>query len=315
MLPPFLNPDDLVVILSPSGAIDPQLIDSACQTITSWGLRVRVMPHAKDTYGSFAGKMSDRLRDLQDAIDDKEVKAIFCARGGYGAIQIVDQIDISSFEVSPKWIIGFSDVTVLHSLCSAVEVASVHGAMAKHIGTSPADAPTVKMLRELLFGKLPSYKFSSDDCLVPTLDGDKVNLNRNGEVKGRLVGGNLSLIYALRGTPYDLDIYNRKNILFIEDISERPYQVDRMINNLRLSGILENICGLIVGQFTDYEEDGRMMRTVHQIIRDAVEEFDYPVLFNFPAGHVDDNRPLLMGANVELSVSRDAAAVNFICKQ
>lgn len=315
MLPPFLKPGDLVAILSPSGTVDSQFIDSAALQLSSWGLTVRVMPHAKSSFGSFAGTPEDRLSDLQAAISDPQVKAILCSRGGYGAIQIVDQLDISSFEVSPKWIIGFSDITVLHSLCTAVGVASVHGVMAKHIATLPSSVPAVKCLRDLLFGKLPSYSFSSDDCRVPTLQGDLVNLNRPGSVKGRLVGGNLSLVYALRATPFDIDAYSRENILFIEDVSERPYQVDRMINNLRLSGVLENIKGLIVGQFSDYEEDGRMMRTVHQIIRDAVEEYDYPVLFNFPAGHVEDNRPLLMGANVELSVSRDDASVNFVCKQ
>ncbi len=303
MLPQFLKEGDMVAIVSPSGAIEPQLIDRCRARLESWGLRVKESAHSKGKYGSFSGTRAERLGDLQEAIDDQEVKAIVCSRGGYGLVQIVDGLDLSSFEVMPKWIVGFSDITALHSLCGAMGVASVHGIMAKHIGGLDENAEAVKKLKELLFGKLPTYEIPAHP------------LNRRGEVKGKLVGGNLALIQALRGTPYDLDVYSRDNVLFIEDVGERPYRIDRMMENLRLGGVLENLKGLVVGQFSDYEDDGAMMHTVEEGIAELVKDYDYPVIFNFPAGHVEDNRPLIMNANVELKVEEEKATVNFLCKQ
>lgn len=303
MLPPFLKAGDTVSIVSPSGAIDPEYIDGAAAVLESWGLKVKIMSHAKGKCGRFAGTKEERAEDLQAAIDDPETKAVLCSRGGYGLVQIVDQIDITAFENNPKWLIGFSDITVLHNLCSTIDTASLHSIMAKHLTTLPADSEPVTALKKTLFGDLQTYKTEPNA------------LNRTGDADGRLIGGNLSLIYALRGTMYDIDTFSEPAILFIEDVGEKPYQVDRMINNLRLSGVLENLKGLVVGQFSDYEEDESMGKTVYELIKEAVEEYDYPVAFGFPAGHVEKNMPLMIGARAELSVKEDGVTLNFNCKQ
>lgn len=304
MLPNFLTIGDKVSIVSPAGKIDGAYIDGAVERLKSWGLNVEVLPHAKGSYGNFSGTIDERASDLQKAIDDPETKAILCSRGGYGLVQIIDKIDITTFENNPKWIIGFSDVTALHNLCSTIDTASIHSVMAKHLTQLPEDAESIVRLKKLLFGTLPTYEVNTD------------KLNRSGSAEGKLIGGNLSLIYGLRGTMYDIDAFSTDCILFIEDVSERAYHIDRMMNNLRLSGILENIKGLIVGQFSECIEDAEGMKaSIFELIKQNVEEYDYPVIFNFPAGHVDANIPLIIGARTELTVEEDRSVVNFNCKQ
>lgn len=303
MLPPFLKKGDTVSIVSPSGAIDPELINGAAATLQQWGLNAKIAPHAKDKYGRFASTEENRISDLQAAIDDPDTQAVLCSRGGYGMMQIVNSIDITRFENRPKWIIGFSDITVLHNLCSTIDTASLHSIMAKHLTNLPSDSEPVTQMRKLLFGELPTYNIEPHP------------LNRIGEADGRLIGGNLSLIYALRGTMYDIDPYSGNTILFIEDVCERAYHIDRMMRNLKLGGVLENIKGLVVGQFSDCEEDESMGKTIYEIIKDAVEEYDYPVVFNFPAGHVERNLPLIIGGRAELTSAEDKVTLNFNCKQ
>ncbi len=303
MLPPFLKSGDKVSLVAPAGAIDPQYVDGAIQTLQSWGLKVKEGAHVRGRYGRFSGTAEERLMDLQQAMEDPETKAVLCVRGGYGLMQIVDGLNVEGFEIRPKWIIGYSDVTVLHNLCTAISISSLHGIMAKHLTTLSGDSDPVKNMKNILFGRLPEY------VLPPHV------LNRKGEVKGRLTGGNLTLLSSLRSTPYDLNTYDGNSILFIEDIGESSYRIDRMIENLRLSGVLENLSGLIVGQFAECEEDEGMCRSIYEGIAKAVEEYDYPVCFNFPAGHVENNLPLVMHANVELSIGEENVKVNFNCKQ
>lgn len=298
MTPPFLKPYDKVAIVSPSGNIDTKYIDGAVKVLTEWGLRPVVSESAKGEFGRFSGTVEERFNDLQNAIDDDEVKAIFCSRGGYGLVQIVDMLDLTSFEIHPKWIIGFSDITVLHSATSTIDVVSIHSIMAKHLTELPADALPVSMLKNILFGKtLP-------DVLIKPHP-----LNRAGKTEGVLVGGNLSVLYGLRGTHFDLDAYEK--ILFIEDIDEKPYHIDRMMQNLKMGGVLENLTGLVVGQFTDCTEDPLMGKTVYEIIAEAVSEYEYPVCFNFPSGHVDQNLPLLLGAEVTLTVNKNEVELKY----
>lgn len=305
MLPPFLKEGDMVSLVAPAGAIDEQYVDGAIRTLQSWGLRVKESEHVRGRNGRYSGTEEERLKDLQQSMDDPETKAVLCVRGGYGLMKIVDGLNVENFEIRPKWIIGYSDVTVMHNLCGAISIGSLHGIMAKHLSTLPADAEAVRMLRDILFGKLPEYRIPSHP------------LNRRGEVKGRLTGGNLTLLSSLRSTPYDLNIYDGNSILFIEDVAEASYRIDRMIENLRLSGVLENLSGLIVGQFADCEEDDGMGCSIYEGIAKAVEEYDYPVCFGFPAGHVENNLPLIMHANTELIVGEEEKGVklNFNCKQ
>ncbi len=286
--PKYLKQNDKVVILSPSGKIEAQWVEGLKEVLESYGLLVNVAEHALCENGRFAGTDEERIKDLQEAIDDQDVRAIFCSRGGYGLARIIDKIDFSSLAKDPKWVVGFSDITVLHNALGRVGVASIHGIMAKHITLK---AEGLENLMSMLFGRdvnyeIPAHKF-----------------NKKGEATGELVGGNLSVLYGLRGTPFDIDY--RGKILFIEDLSERLYHIDRMIQNLRLGGVFEQIRGLVVGQFTDIDEDDSFAGGVYGVIAEAVKDYNIPVCFNFPAGHVENNQPLKMGAEYYLEVQKN----------
>jgi len=297
MIPSFLLPSDQIRILSPSGTINPEYIDGSIKVLSGWGLTVTEGKSARAEYGRFAGTKEQRTADLQLALDDPSVKAILCSRGGYGLAQIIDRLDFTAFAKSPKWLIGFSDISILHNAISNLGIASIHGVMGMHLSKLPADSDQLQNLKNILFGKLPVYNIPSESN------------NRNGKVHGILAGGNLSVMIGLRGSKFDLNYEN--TILFIEDVGEKPYQIDRLIQNLRLSGILGQLSGLIVGQFSECEEDPSMMQTMQEIILTAVNEYDYPVCFNFPAGHVDYNLPLVLGAKVSLNVSKNGVELIF----
>lgn len=297
MKPPFLKPNNQIRIVSPSGSIESKYIVGAKKTLNSWELNVTEGKFARTKYGRFGGTETQRIADLQEALDDPSVNAILCSRGGYGVAQIIDKLDFSTFAKSPKWLIGFSDITILHNAISNLGVASVHGIMAKHLTQFSADSIHVQKCREILFGQMPTYTTK------------KHVLNRVGKVQGKLIGGNLSVLIGLRGSQFDLDYKN--NILFIEDIAERPYHIDRMLQNLRFSGALAQLSGLVVGQFSDCEEDPLMKKSVAQIIASAVSEYNYPVCFNFPAGHVDDNFPLILGESVHFEVTKKGGKLTF----
>ena len=294
---PSLNSGDQIRIVSPSGTINPDYIDGAKQVLENWGLCVTEGQFAREVYGRFAGTKEQRISDLQDALDDSNVKAILCSRGGYGIAQIIDKLDFTRFAKSPKWLIGFSDISILHNLISNLGIASVHGIMAKHLTELPTNSEEILKLKDILFGKFPDYFISSHP------------LNRFGYTTGKLIGGNLSVIMALRGSQFDLHYKN--NILFLEDIAEKPYHIDRMMQNLRFSGVLSQISGLVVGKFSDCEEDSLMMQTISEIIFNAVSDYTYPVCFNFPAGHVENNFPLVLGTQTILQVNEKGAQLTF----
>ena len=288
IIPEFLKPNDRVVILSPSGKIEAQWVEGLKQVLEEYGLVVSVAEHTLCEAGRFAGTDEERIQDLQNAVSDPQVSAIFCSRGGYGLARIIDKIDFSPLKDDPKWVVGFSDITVLHNALSLVGVESIHGIMAKHITLR---AEGLDNLMAMLFGENVGYEVASHE------------MNKVGEASGQLIGGNLSVLYGLRGTPFDLD-YDGK-ILFIEDLSERLYHVDRMIQNLRLGGVFKQIKGLVVGQFTDIDEDDSFPNGVYGVISEAVKDCNIPVCFNFPAGHVDNNHPLMMGAQYSLKVTNE----------
>jgi muramoyltetrapeptide carboxypeptidase len=297
MKPAFLQPNDQIRIISPSGSINPEFIDGATKVLTNWGLQVTEGEFARNEYGRFAGTREQRIADLQNTLNDSDVKAILCSRGGYGIAQIIDKLDFSEFVKSPKWLIGFSDVTILHNAITNLGFASIHGIMAKHLTELSEEAEPVIRFREMLFGTMPTYTFPS------------LHLNRRGSASGKLIGGNLSVLMALRGSQFDLDYSDA--ILFIEDIAEKPYHIDRMMQNLRFSGALASLSGLIVGQFSDCEEDPLMMQTISEIILDAVQGYDFPVCFDFPAGHVDYNLPLMVGTKIQLEVSTEVSHLRY----
>lgn len=297
MIPSFLRAGDNIHIVSPSGAIQPGFIDGATKLLSSWGLKVTEGKYARTEYGRFAGTKDERTADLQQALDDPNVKAILCSRGGYGLAQIIDKIDFTSFAKSPKWLIGFSDITILHNAITALGIASMHGIMTKYLTELPEESDQITSFKNLLFGTPSNFS------IKPEAE------NRPGRAVGKLIGGNLSVMMGMRSTPFDLDFNN--NILFIEDVGEKPYQIDRMMQSLRLSGVLKQISGLVVGQFSDYDEDPLMMQSVAEIILAAVSEYDYPVCFNFPAGHVDYNLSFVLGEQAELFVETDKVHLNY----
>ena len=298
MNPPFLKKNDKVVLIAPAGKIVEKMIFSqAVDLLRSWDLQAVLMPHACDEYGCFAGTTENRLKDLQEAFDTQDIKAIFCARGGYGLMQIIGQLDLTKFLQNPKLIIGYSDVTVLHNVASYCGVVSLHAPMLRSLVRNKLPDSLMQTYRQMLFGEMPIYKIRPH------------SLNRCGRVAGKIVGGNLAVFSALRGTPYDLDFTNK--ILFIEDIAEKPHSVDRMLQNLKLGGVFDSISALIVGQFTDYEEDEGMCRTLYELIADVVAEYSFPVVFNFPAGHVVENYPLLFNSDCTLVADNEEVTLDF----
>lgn len=291
-------------IISPSGVIDPAYIDDACARLRAWGFTMSEGAHARDAWGRFAGTDEDRLADLVEALQDPTVDIILCARGGYGLQRIIDRVPAIT-----KPIIGFSDITALHQLSALNGQPSLHGIMCKHIATLPEESAPLQALRKALNGETLSYSWPAHP------------LNRLGEASAPIIGGNLSVLYGLQATPYGLESVSskfkvlssncQKPLLLIEDICERHYHIDRMMRNLRMSGVLENLSGLIVGQFTDCEDDELMNQSVYETIREAVEEYDYPVLFDAPVGHVEKNMPLWLGTTAYLSVLPEGVTLHY----
>ncbi len=296
--PPFLRQGDEVAIISPSSKIDKRFLKEAKKRLESWGLRVAVGKHAGGASGTYAGTVRQRLNDLQEAMDNPDVRAILCSRGGYGAVHLVDKVDFGKFRESPKWLIGFSDITALHCLFQREGYASLHAPMARHLAVEPEDDPSAEYLKGILFGELPVYACETH------------KLNRKGTAKGVLRGGNMAVAYGLRGTPYDIPAEG--TVLFIEDVNERPHAVERMMYNLKLGGVLERLSGLIVGQFTGFEEDCSLGKELYEALAAVVKEYDFPVCFGFPVGHVTRNLPLIDGAEVEFTVSGKEVTLRFL---
>lgn len=294
LYPPNLVNGDKAVIISPSGNINPDYIEKAEQILHGWGLTVKKSKFATNQCGRFGGTIEQRLQDLQAAMDDKDVKLIFCSRGGYGVVQLLDKLKFGTIKKSPKWLVGYSDITALHSVFLRNGIISLHAPMAKHLSEDYPDKAGF-LMKCALFSELTKYEVIPD------------NANCFGSAEGRLFGGNLSVLCGLIGTPY-LKI-PENGILFIEDIAESPYKIDRMMWQLKLSGILKKLSGLLVGQFTDCEEDPLMGATIKESIKNMVSGYGYPVGFNFPVGHVADNYPLVHGGVIHLKVENDIITV------
>lgn len=246
--------------------------------------------HARAKWGRFAGTDEERLADLNEALRDASVDAILCARGGYGLQRILDRVAPIT-----KPIIGFSDITALHQLAGIEHMPSLHGIMCKHIATLPEDSEPIQALRKMLAGEAIEYRWAHHP------------LNRPGVAEAPIVGGNLSVLYGLQGTPYGLNKLSYQfPILLIEDISERHYHIDRMIRNLSMSGVLAHLSGLIVGQFSDCDDDELMGCSVYETIKEVVADYDYPLLFNAPFGHVEHNLPLWLHRHASINCGTDS---------
>lgn len=294
--PQALPPGSRVAIVSPASIIDPAYVDGAVTTLRSWGYDPVVAPHALGECGSYSGTVAGRVADLAAALTDPSIRAVLCSRGGYGTVHLLEELSRLPLRDDPKWVIGFSDISALHALMASRGIASVHGSMCKHLALQPDDAPA-KALHAILQGKYPSYAAPAHP------------LNRPGMATGRLVGGNMAVLGGLVGTPYD--IFAPGTVLFIEDIAEPIYKVERLLYQLRLKGVLGSLAGLIVGRFTDYRPD-RNYPDMYAMIADMTAPYGYPVAFDFPCGHTDDNMPLIESLDVTLTV--DAAGTRLVYK-
>lgn len=292
--PPKLRVNDRAVILSPAGSICGETVYKAASILQGWGLRLEVAEHALCEVGRFSGSIQQRLSDLQKSFDDPSLKLIFCSRGGYGTVHLLDQLDFSGMIKHPKWLVGYSDITVLHIALQSKGIASIHAPMAQHLADEGADDEAVCFLHSVLFGDKVRYEIPVER---------HVSLNRSGTANGRTFGGNLSVFCGLLGSKYVT--IPKGGILIIEDIGESPYRVDRMIYQLKLAGIFDRIGGLAVGRFSDYLEDSQMYFPLKESIAEVVKDYDFPVCFDFPAGHVKANFPIVMGGMATMTVRED----------
>ena len=310
-------------IISPASAIDAQWINRAKARLELWGFVVSVSENAYGNIGRFSAVDDLRVADLNEAFADPTVDIILCSRGGYGLQRIIDKIILPN-RPKEQWplLVGYSDITALHSLLSLNGVPSLHANMCKDLSLLPDDDIALMAERELLETTQLSAPLSLTSHRLPltyhpsphhsnllyTIHHTSFSpLNRNGEVTAKLIGGNLSVLYGLQGTPFSLnkiiDKCEKPPILFIEDISEKHYHIDRMLQNLRMSGVFDRISGLVVGQFTDCADDVTMGCTLLESIRQVVDSYTFPILFDYPSGHIDSNYPLLFAQEYCLSVT------------
>jgi muramoyltetrapeptide carboxypeptidase len=294
--PPYLQKGDTVAIVSTARKNIDDNLKPTIDLLEGWGLKVKLGKTIGLDYYQLAGTDDQRAEDFQEQMDNPNIKAIWCVRGGYGTVKIIDKLDFTKFKQNPKWIIGFSDVTVLHSHLNRIGIESIHGTMPVAIARATDDAKN--SLCAALFGDKLEYKLDCDA------------LNHMGKAKGELVGGNLSILYSLLGSSSAVDCEDK--ILFIEDLDEYLYHVDRMMTNLKRNGCLNSLKGIIVGAMTEMKDNEIPWgRNALEIIEDSVKGLDIPIIYNFPAGHIRDNRALIFGRQVAIEVSTEKSKVVF----
>lgn len=293
--PQTLKKGDTIAIASPAGAVaDATIISGATATLSSWGLNVITSPHCLGRDGYYSGSTTERTEDFISLLNDDNVKAILCSYGGYGCLHIADAV-AESIAKNPKWIIGMSDCSVLHAAALSKGIMSLHSPQCRHLTEHPADE-SAQHLRNILFSGKAEY-------ITPSHQ-----LNIQGKAQGRIVGGNLSVLHALISTKYN--IFEPGRILFIEDINEPAYRIERMFYTLKLSGVLKNLSALIVGQFT-FSKENSDKEALYKTIHNLVKEYKTPVCFNFPIGHCTNNFPIIEGATATLNVENERTVIEF----
>ncbi len=298
--PEYLKSGDTISIVAPSGVLNnfDNKITKAINIFKSWGLNVVIGNHIFDKNGHFAGTDKNREKDFQKALDNKNIKAIWCARGGYGAVRIIDNLNFDSYLKNPKWIIGFSDITVIHNKLNLLNSESIHAMMITGFDDIDQNNDSLSKLKNVLFGDNLSYSINSN------------KKNKTGKSEGILVGGNLTLIQSTIGSKTELKMKDK--ILFIEEIGEYAYHIDRMLHSLKRADYFENCKGLIVGQISDVKKNTTDFgRSINEIILDILDEYNFPILFDFPAGHEKTNFPIILGRKVILDVSKSKSKVIF----
>lgn len=298
MMIPALRPGDRIAIVATARKIPAQDIEVAVQTFKSWGLEVLLGETIGASYNQFAGDDALRLQDLQRALDDDRIKVIVCARGGYGTTRIIDQVDFTHFRKHPKWLVGFSDVTALHSHIHTMGIESVHAIMPV-LFPKEGTADSIETLRKVLFEEEVMYTAAPH------------SFNRTGSAQGQLVGGNLSLLHTLTGTRSDISTASK--ILFLEDLDEYLYHIDRMLVHLDRSGKLENLAGLLVGDMSDMKDNPIPFgKTAYEIILEHTGKYNYPVCYGFPVGHEPLNLALVCGREAKLEVQPEGVRMRYI---
>ncbi|MCX6190715.1 MAG: LD-carboxypeptidase [Flavobacteriia bacterium] len=295
--PPKLNPGDLIYITAPAKITDPKTVFFAKEYLEKKGFKVLVSAHCFGSHNYFSGTDEERMLDLQFGIDHPDVRAILCARGGYGSIRLVDRINWANMLREPKWLIGFSDITVFHHRLNSLGVQSIHGSMPINFEKNTDEA--LKTLLGTITGNF-----------TPLVEAPHKS-NKAGIAIGNLIGGNLSIVYSMLGTTDQYDFEDA--ILFLEDVGEHYYQVERMIFALGKAGVFEKIKGLIIGGMTELEDtDPPLGRSIEEIILEQLRFSNMPVIFNFPAGHIEDNRAIVFGKKVQLTVGEAEVKINYL---
>ena len=290
-IPPYLKKGDCIGLVAPAGFMPSEKMQTCIDILEDWGYRVKLGATTHSNSANyFSGTDEERLRDLQDMLNDPEVNAILCARGGYGVSRIIDRLSFRKFKKHPKWIIGFSDITVLHThLYANYKIASLHAPMAAAFNDGGFNNPYVQSLKAALEGVPASYESAVHE------------FNNPGTAKGVLVGGNLTLLAHMIGTRSDIKTKNK--ILFLEDIGEYLYNIDRMLLQLKRAGKLDKLAGLVIGGFTDNKDTERPFgKSVYEILYDQFRDFDYPICYNFPVSHEKENYALKVGVEYTLQV-------------
>ena len=303
-IPPYLKPGAIIGITSPAGPITPEEIKPAMMLMESWGYKIQIGKTIGKKEFNLGGTDDERLADLQEMLDDPNIHAIMCARGGYGSIRIVDRLDWSKFKTKPKWLIGFSDITVLHNhIHNNCQIASIHSKMTNSFPdvwntAEPMIKETINSINDALTGKNMAYAFPSHP------------MNRMGTAEGILIGGNLKTIESLSGSPSDIKTTGK--ILFVEDAGEYLYSIDRMFWNLKRTGKLNGLKGLIIGGFRIKPDDPgeEFGKGLHEIVMEKVKTFKYPVCFDFPVGHQRPNFALKCGVKHKLVVGNETVSLN-----
>jgi muramoyltetrapeptide carboxypeptidase len=292
--PPSLNKNDTVGFVAPARSISQSEMKTAFEIYESWGLKIKTGKNLYNQYNQFAGTDKERAADFQEMMDDPEVKAIICARGGYGTVKIMEYLNFKNFKKNPKWIVGYSDITVLHSyLTQKVGVKTLHATMPLNMTEATRNNKSVHLLKQTLFGEKPGFEWEAE-----------ITDKNFRETEGELTGGNLSVLYSLRGTPYDIDTTNK--ILFLEDLDEYLYHVDRMMMNLKTGGKLSNIKALLVGGMTDMNDNTKPFgMDAKEIIKTITNDLDLTVIMDSPVGHIPENMPLVMGGHAKIKCYKD----------
>ncbi|MDA8904826.1 LD-carboxypeptidase [Flavobacteriaceae bacterium] len=298
--PEYLKYGDTISIVAPSGVLNnfDNKIIKAINIFESWGLNVVLGKHIYDKNGHFAGTDKNREKDFQKALDNKNIKAIWCARGGYGAVRIIDKLKFDSYLRNPKWIIGFSDITVIHNKLNLYNSESIHAMMITGFEEIDQNNNSLSKLKSVLFGDDLSYSI-----------GPNKN-NKIGKSEGNIVGGNLTLLQSTIGSKTELK--TKDKILFIEEVGEYAYSIDRMLYSLKRAGYFDNCKGLIVGQISNVKKNTTDFgMSINELILEVLDEYDFPILFDFPAGHEKTNYPIILGRKIKLDVTKSKSKVVF----